>query len=165
MAIRHEIVPNYVAVNYHGVTIYQTYKDDNIFNPANEFIFSKDPFGSEKDVTLQGDVFDIRTLKSYDKSLTPQQNLLRAIDEDLLGETNIHAREAGILEYVSVENGSDEHRCPVCSAYLPSDDDTIWGDSGLSDDCAHYEYQCQCPRCKAILKQVFRMEFDGFEVV
>lgn len=165
MAIRHETVVNSTAVCYHGITVYNTHEDDNIFSQTNEYIFSLDPFGSEKDVRTEGSgVFDIRELKTYNKDLTAQQNLLRAIDEELLGETNIHAREAGLLEYVSAENGSDEHRCPVCNAYLPSEDDTVWGDSGLTDDGTHYEYQCQCPQCKANFRQVFRLEFDGFEI-
>lgn len=165
MAIRHETVVNSTAVCYHGITVYNTHEDDNIFSPTNEHIFSLDTFGSEKDVRTEGSrVFDIRELKTYDKNLTAQQNLLRAIDEDLLGETNIHIREAGIQEYVSQANGADERRCPVCNAYLSESDYDVWGDSELSEDCTRYEFECQCPRCKANFRQVFRLEFDGFEI-
>ena len=168
MAIRHEVVPNKVAVNYHGVTIYQTYEDDNIFNPPNEFIFSKNPFGSEKDVKPQGNVFDVRTLKTYNQSMTALQNLLLAIDEEEFGETNIHEREAGVSEYVSESDGADEHRCPVCNAYLPTNAEEIREDRVLnSHGTCHtvLEYACQCPQCRASLLRVYRLEFDGYEVI
>lgn len=164
MAIRHELVENKVAVQYHGITVFHTHKEDDYFNSPNDYIFSLDPYGSEEDVG-EGAVFDIRQLETYDATVNVYQNLLRAIDEELLGETNIMQRESGIIEYISINENADEHRCPVCGAYLSSSDENVWGDSGLTDDGSSYEYECQCPQCKAIFNQVYRLTFDGYDVL
>lgn len=164
MAVRHEVVENRVAVQYHGVTIYHTHKDNDFFNPTNDFVFSTDPFGNEDDVG-EGDVFDIRTLKTYRKEANVYQNLLDAIDEELFGETNLAAREGGEDEYLDAELGNaNEHRCPVCKAYLHENDESVWGDSGLAADGTRYVYSGRCPRCNASFKQVFRLVFDGYNI-
>lgn len=163
MAIQHEVVENKVAVQYHGVTVYHTHKEDDFFNSTNDYIFSIDPYGSEDDVGEEG-VFDIRQLKTYDETANVYQNLLRAIDEELLGETNTVQRESGVMEYVSADENADEHCCPVCGAYLSSSNEDVWGDSGLTDDGSSYEYECQCPQCKATFNQVYHLVFDGYDI-
>lgn len=106
MAFKTEMVENKIAVNYHGVVVYHTHKDNNIDNSVNDYIFSLDPYGNEYSVDEgDGEVFDIRNLAGYDDACTPEANLLRAIDSGLLGETNIHEREGGATETHSVEDG------------------------------------------------------------
>lgn len=163
MAIRKEVVENKIAVEYHGITVYHTHEKDDYYNPPNKYVFSLDPFGAESDVD-NGTVFDVRKLQCYKSSLNTYQNLLLAIDEGLLGETNITQREAGISEYVSVDGDADEDHCPVCNAYLPRKGNDVWGNNGLIDDGTSYEFNCRCPQCGASFKQIFRLEFDGCDI-
>lgn len=162
MAYKHEVVENKIAVRYHGVTVYHTHKEDDFFNSPNKYLFSTNPFGSEKD----GETFDIRKLGTYDSKMSTEQNLLRAIDAELLGETNTKMREGGMIESVNIDQGADECRCPVCQTVLLSSDgeESVWRSSGLTDDGTHYEYECQCPQCKATFKQVYRLEFEGYDI-
>ena len=111
-----------------------------------------------------GEVFDIRNLAGYDDACTPEANLLRAIDSGLLGETNIHEREGGATETHSVEDGADEHTCPVCGAYLSAEDEEIWKDGSLSDVGDGYIYRLHCPKCNADISQVYHLDFCGFVV-
>lgn len=162
MAIRKEIVENKIAVQYHGVTVYHTHQDDDIFSPTNDFIFSTDPYASEKGEN----VFDIRNLETYRKEANVYQNLLNAIDEGLLGETNLAAREGGEDEYINADSGADEYACPVCGGKLsPSDEDCDWGAGELVGDGAYFEYDCRCPQCGAELRQVYKLTFDGYNVL
>lgn len=163
MAIRREVVENKMAVQYHGITVYHTHQGDDFFNPTNEYIFSLDPFGSETDVG-NGSVFDIRQLRGYTDSANVYQNLLAAIDDELLGETNIIQREAGVAEYVSINDDADEHHCPVCNAYLPCEGEEVWDGGELTSDGTFYEYACHCPQCGAKFKQVYRLGFDGYDI-
>lgn len=162
MAIKKEIVKNKIAVQYHGVTVYHTHKDDDISSPTNEFIFSLDPYASENGK----DVFDIRTLETYVKEANVYRNLLDAIDAGLLGETNLIAREAGEDEYIDVVSGADEYACPVCGAKMsPSDEDCDWEAGELTGEGTFFEYDCRCPQCGAELRQVYRLEFNGYNVL
>lgn len=171
MAIKKEIVENKIAVCYHGITVYHTHKEDDYENSPNEYIFSLDPYGSENDVYNKDDsedsgVFDIRTLKTYDAEVNLYKNLLRAIDEGLFGETNLAARESGEDEYVDTNSGADEYICPVCGAEIsPSDEDCDWGTGELTGDGTCFEYDCRCPQCGAELRQVYRLTFDGYDVL
>lgn len=165
MAFKTEMVENKIAVNYHGVVVYHTHKDNNIDNSVNDYIFSLDPYGNEYSVDEgDGEVFDIRHLAGYDDACTLEANLLRAIDSGLLGETNIHEREGGATETHSVEDGADEHTCPVCGAYLSAEDGEIWKDGSLSDVGDGYIYRLHCPKCNADISQVYHLDFCGFVV-
>ena len=63
MAFKTEMVENKIAVNYHGVVVYHTHKDNNIDNSVNDYIFSLDPYGNEYSVDEgDGEVFDIATV-------------------------------------------------------------------------------------------------------
>lgn len=119
----------------------------------------------DKDGNEDSDVFDIRTLKTYDAEVNLYKNLLRAIDEGLLGETKLAARESGEDEYVDTSFGADEYICPVCGSSLLSDDEGVWGGSELTGDGSFYEYECTCPQCGAELRQVYRLVFDGYDVM
>lgn len=103
-----------------------------------------------------------KEVKSFE--VTPEANLLRAIDSGLLGETNIHEREGGATETHSVEDGADEHTCPVCGAYLSAEDEEIWKDGSLSDVGDGYIYRLHCPKCNADISQVYHLDFCGFVV-
>ena len=170
MAIKKENVESIIAVCYHGITVYHTHREDDYENSPNEYIFSLDPYGSENDVYNKDDsedsgVFDIRTLKTYDAEVNLYKNLLRAIDEGLFGETNLAARESGEDEYVDTNSGADEYICPVCGASLLSDDEDVWGGSELTGDGSFYEYEYTCPQCGAELRQVYRLTFDGYDIL
>mgnify|MGYP000370845754 CR=1 FL=1 len=156
MAFKTEMVENKIAVNYHGVVVYHTHKDNNIDNPVNDFIFSLDPYGNEYSVGEgDGEVFDIRNLAGYDDTCTLEANLLRAIDNGLLGETNITH---------SIEDGVNEYTCPVCGANLLADNGEVWEDGFLSDDGNGYIYRLHCPKCTADISQVYNFDFCGFVV-
>lgn len=167
MAYKHELVENKIAVRYHGVIVYHTHKEDDCFNSTNDYIFTTDPFGSENDIEEDEDsgTFDVRNLDGYNSEMSVEQNLLHAIDAGLFGETNTNMREGGMIETFNVDQSADESRCPVCQSVLvDSGNDSVWGSSGLTDDGSHYEYKCQCPQCKATFKQVYRLEFEGYDI-
>lgn len=171
MAIKKEIVENKTAVCYHGITVYHTHKEDDYENSPNDYIFSLDPYGSENDVCDKGgcegsDVFDIRTLKTYDAEVNLYENLLRAIDESLLGETNLAARAEGEDEYIDLASGAEEYTCPVCGAEIsPANEDCNWGVGELTGDGSYFEYGCCCPQCGAALRQFYRLTFEGYDVL
>ena len=136
----------------------------------NDYIFSLDPYGSENDVGDEdgcesSDVFDIRTLKTYNAEENIYKNLLKAIDEGVLGENNLLEREAGVDEYADVNDGASEHHCPVCDANLLTNDENAWGGSELTGDGTHYEYECTCPQCGAEFHQVYCLVFDGYDIM
>lgn len=63
-----------LAVEYKGVCVYRTYKDDDIEQPWREYWFVLDPDEGEDDA------FDIRTWDGYDYAFDPVVNLCRAVD-------------------------------------------------------------------------------------
>ena len=163
MAYKTETVPNKVAVSYHGITVYHTHRYDNIYNPTNPFIFTTDPFGSEKDIGKSANVFDYRRIPTYNSELTAEGNLLLAIRQGFLVNPDMPKADIFKIQYLNGEN-VEEYHCPVCGLYLSPNNEKIWGENRLTGDDDYYECDCTCPRCGAVLKQTYRLFFDGFEV-
>lgn len=146
-------VENMTAVNYHGITVYHTYKDDYIDQPIREFTFTLDSYGSE----LSDDAFDVRDLEGYDPQQSTAANLVQMIDAGLFGESNLIEREAKNQDDTYDAADTSESTCPVCGAKL-----TEYGSLEVHD--TQIEYPFTCENCGVSGSEWGSIVFDGYSV-
>lgn len=141
------------AVVFHGITVYQTYKDDLIDQPPREFWFTLDPYGADG----SDDTFDVRDLEGYTPLQSVVANLVKMIDAGLFGETNLVQREAMHTDDIYTAEESQVGKCPVCMAEL-----TEYGSFEVHD--TQIEYPFTCKNCGVSGSEWGDIVFDGFTV-
>lgn len=67
-------VPAEIALEHKGVTVYHTYKNDDVNQPRRDYGFSVEEDSHEDEA------FDVRDFKAYINGLDPIENLKLAID-------------------------------------------------------------------------------------
>lgn len=146
-------VENGVAISYHGITIYHTYKNDYIDNGAREYWFTLNPLGSDD----SEESFDVRELQGYDHEITASANLVRMIDNGLFGESNMIEHESTIEEDAYPPELSTPGHCPVCRAEIKD-----YGTLEALDN--QVEYPFTCSNCGIHGTEWSALVFDGFTI-
>lgn len=145
--------------NYHGVSIFHTYKNDSVDSGVREYWFTTDPFGSE----VGEDAFDVREIAGYDPTLPVAKNLTRMIDAGVFIQNEDIICTSGETEQGAAGNDGDQPDiCPVCGCSL-IETDSFTGEAKNLDDSRGYKFCCS--NCGASGWEWHLLKFDGYEIL
>lgn len=140
-----------VINNYHGITIYHLYRNDQVDAGRRVYWYTTDPVGTDYG---EGS-FDVREKAGYDPKMPIAMNLVKMIDSGIFG-----AVKSEEVDKRCVADGAEKACCPICGRLLTPND--------FKENIATEENQLVipfiCPNCGVTGKKLFSVVFSGEEI-